>query len=209
MRRALLFVFLAGCTHQGPEATLAAYAQALRDGDVDRIRALSDSAYRAAHDRAELERFVAEHPDLVRHLAGNLESAGEVRAEVRLPDEERLILVREDGAWRVAFGGLEPFRADSPEASVLTFFRAVAAGRLAAIRAVMPAEAALSHADDAALLSHLDAMKPRIDAARAGLGPVVPGRAQIEDDRARLPYGEGRAVELVREEGRWKIVDLE
>lgn len=209
MRYVLLVLVLTGCARQGPEATLEAYAEAVRNEDVEEIRALSDASFRAANDAAKLETFLAEHPDVARRLADRLESPKEIRAEVRLSGDERLVLVRENGAWRVAFGGVEPLRTDTPEAAVTTFFQAVAARRLDAVRAVIPAAVAPSYAEDAALLSHLDAMKARIDAARAGLGAVVPGRARIDGDRARLAYGEGRAVDLVREDGRWKIVDLE
>lgn len=208
MKRLLMLAALAGCASD-PKEALDAYVQALRARDAERLWLLSDDAFRRTHDREALEAHLREHPEEAEQLVRAIEGAGAVRATVELADGRRLHLVREGGAWRVAFGGLEPFSAETPEAALWTFFRAAESGRLDALRTVIPEALLASFADDAALSAHLSAVRPRIDAAKQALPRIRPNMAQIEGNRAWIGYGPGKRVELLREGDRWRVVDLE
>jgi hypothetical protein len=205
---ALIASALVGCAGD-PQRTIDAYAEALRTKDAEQVWLLSDTAFRRAHDRAEVEAILRDRPDEVERLLRAIEAAGALRATIELEGGGRLTLVKEEGGWRVSHGGLEPSSAETPEAALRTFFRAAESRRLDVLRTVMPEAFVAGFADDAALDAHLSAVKPRIEAAQKALPAIRPNMAQIEGDRAFIAYGAGKKVELVREGDRWRVVDLE
>lgn len=197
------------CAHAGPEDTLDAYARALEAGDAEAVYALSDPETQATLDPADLARFMAKNPATVRRAATALRDRHEVgRVTVRSSRGDVFELVRVDGEWRVAEGPLPVPRLDTPEHALATFFFA-ARGHLSLLRRTMPASDRARFASDARLGAHLHAEQPRIEAAREALEPLRPGMARIEGELAEIPWGEGRAVRLAREDGAWRVVDLE
>jgi hypothetical protein len=208
MKLTLLLATMLGCAGD-PRDALDAYARALRDRDAEQLWLLSDAAYRRAHDRSAVEAHLRSHPDEADRLLRAIEDAGAMRATIELGGGERLVLVKEVEGWRVSFGGIEPFSADTPERALSTFFRAARTRRLDALRRVMPEATLAGFAEDAALDAHLSSLADRIEAAQKELGPIRPDMAQIEADRAWIKYGAEKRVELVREGDRWRVVDLE
>ena len=205
MKRWLLVSLLLGCvSEQRPEDVARAYAEAVRKRDAEQIWALSDEKFKASHDKAQLEAFLAQHPEHASQLAEQLNGDPPISAEVG-----PLVLVREGDVWRIRSGGVEPYGRSTPEGAVQTFFLAVEAGRFDVVRTVMPASFQARFERDDALAEHLRKLEPRIVAARAALSTLKALSAQVEGDEARLPYADGRAIVLVREEGAWKVLDLE
>jgi hypothetical protein len=182
---------------------LEAYRAALRAGDAAGVHALSDGATRAQVTPEALAGRLSDAPG----LAGTATVA--VYAVATLTDGRAVRLVLEPGGWKVAEGGLSLAAYDTPEAALQTLFFAAEAGRLAEVRGALPEAFQARYADDGALAAHLAELRPRLAAARAGLGALTSGRARIEGDHAELPYGEGRAATWVLEAGRWRVLDVE
>ncbi|MCB9648001.1 MAG: hypothetical protein H6730_15530 [Deltaproteobacteria bacterium] len=200
---ALALVACAGCAGAQPEDTLAAYRDALQARDAARVHALSDPASQAElSPEALAERMAAAPP-------GPLAEVARVDALITLTDGRRVRLVRVPAGWRVAEGGLSLAAYDTPEAALRTLLAAAEAGRLDEVRRAMPEAFQARYASDEVLSAHLEAQAPRLAAVRAALGPLSPGRARIQGDRASIDYGEGRSVTLVREGERWRVLDVE
>jgi hypothetical protein len=197
----------------GPGRLLAAYRAALLSGDADQAYRLHDAAFRASHDpavfRARWDQEVAER----RAWAALLERPGE-GVELDLGQGRRLVLRKDGGAWHIAEGGVAAAAARETEPAAPAwvlgeFLRAASERDLTRIRPLMP-EAAQARWDDRGLGARLAEMEPRIAEARRRLSAATPApEAVIEGDRAFVRYGKGRAARLVREAGRWRVVDVE
>lgn len=218
-RRATLVagvVALAACAHppheaSRPEDALAGYRAALAARDVAALAAATSSVSPGYLDAQALERELALDPqalDEARRRLGREIVGVQTISRVVFAGGATVVLVREaDGVWRVAEGGLAPAAQDTPPRALATFFRAVDAKALTVVRRLIPTARAAQYAEDARLLAHLDAEAERITRARSSIdaGATV----TISGERAELSWGDGRRVTFVREEGAWKIVDLE
>jgi hypothetical protein len=200
------------CAGPSPERALEAYGRALERRDVDAVVERSRLSLGATLTLEELARFLAKNPATTARAAAAARSsvrAVELRATVVTESGAEFELVRaEDGAWRVVDGPLPLPRLDTPEHALQTFFFA-ARGHLELLRQTMPADDRARFASDAELGRHLYASSDRIAAARAALEPLRPGMACVEGDVARIAWGDGRSVVLVREDGGWRVADLE
>lgn len=198
-----LFVLTIACAPRGPKDALDEYRAAVLRKDAAAVRAMSDASYRAAFDEAAVLASLDAAPPL-----GTVTSSG-ARASFRLESGERIELVLEEGAWKIASGGVTPARYDTPEGALETFFRAALAGRLDDVRPAIPRRFLEAMPTDEALEKHIAASADRIARARARIGPIAPGRAAIHGRTADLTYGPGLAVTFELEDARWVIVDLE
>jgi hypothetical protein len=112
---------------QGPSDTLRAYAIALEDGRVDEAyRLLSDDAKRNMSLEA-FRRAVKESPDEVLEIAraiGRPASDPLVTATVALPDGDELLLVFENGKWRIDAAAIDLYSQATPRQALIGFLRA-------------------------------------------------------------------------------------
>lgn len=203
MKRAvLLFVSLAACTTPGPERTLEAYQEAVRNKDWARVHELSDQTTRSILSPDELGEAI--------ESGGVVDATTHVgqRHVFELADGRRVVLVQEKDGWRIERGAVTIARTDTPEAALRTLFLAVEQGRLDVIRSVIPTRHLEALADDAALRAHVERVAPRIRAAAEALASGA-SKAQIDGDAARITYAEGKTVVFERERGTWRVLDIE
>ena len=199
----------AACAHDdGPEAILSQYHRALADGKAGRVYALSASSVKEGRGVEELSRWIAKNPRL-RESAQRRTQAEPTRIVTTISTAEGPIkLIKEGRSWRVLEGGLFVPQFDTPERALRTFFFA-ATGHLGLLRKLIPNSEASAYASDYALGKRLYEMRERIFRVQAELGPIWEGRAEIVDDRAFIRYQKHKTVSLLRQEGRWRVVDLE
>jgi hypothetical protein len=204
----------AGCAHhaEGPAITLAAFGAALERGDLPAAYALTSSEFRG---RTPFEAFAAAFKagggEPAALGARMVAEAGRAppRLELELALGEPVPLVIEDGRWRIDGPVYEAWGQGTPRAAVRTLIRALDERRYDIVLRLVPSRyrAGLSveklraywegprKEDNRALLAELRA------AAKA---PIVEA-----GDEARLPYPPDREVRLVREDGQWKVEDLD
>lgn len=205
---ALLSVLACASQAPSPRQTLEAYREALAKADAETLVALSDEGFRENWDEVRLTRWLQKNPRLLQEALGRLDEGFGLQEAHFFFEGHRVRLVREGKRWRVAEGGVLVARFDTPEAALETFFFA-STGHLGLLRKLIPDSEVSRFASDFALGKHLYSMQARIFRARDELGPIRPGMAQIEGDRATISYGTGKAVEMVLEGGRWRILDIE
>ncbi|UQA58171.1 hypothetical protein [Polyangium aurulentum] len=112
---------------QGPSDTLRAYARALEDGQVDEAyRLLSDDAKRNMSLEA-FRRAVKENPAEVLEIARAIARPASdplVTATVAMPDGDELLLVYENGQWRVDAAAIDLYGQSTPRQALSGFLRA-------------------------------------------------------------------------------------
>jgi hypothetical protein len=132
-----------------------------------------------------------------------------VRAVVETARGDRISLILERGEWKLEEQPLAPYRQDTPRAAVRTYVRAVSERRYDVVLRLVPARrraevtlrALRAYWEGPGSETRLRAL----ESLRAGLeGPIVETGAE-----ARMPYGQDGMVRFLREDGVWKIADME
>jgi hypothetical protein len=212
-----LWAATAGCgalQHPGddPQLTLHAYARALDEGRADEAYGyLSDDARRGISLEA-FRRVVKEDPEGVRDIGRSLErptSPALVTATVTTVSGDELLLVLENGRWRVDLSSLDLYAQDTPRHAVLGFVRAVEHQRYDLVLRYVP-DAHRTGLDAEKLRAAWSGPdKERIVEVVAALKHALPA-AVIEEtgERAAMPYGTG-TIQLVREHGLWKVENFD
>jgi hypothetical protein len=181
-----------------PAATVRAFAEASRAGDVEAVYALLDEATRARLGLDELRASFEESPDEARAAAERLAEPSAqptTRAAVELASGEALALVLEDGGFRLAGGFLDAVSPATPE-------DAVAALRHALLRRSLPALLRILSRDTRADL------EAEMDRLLDATGDELDLEVETAGDRATIRLGDGRVLELAREAGEWRVVDV-
>jgi GGDEF domain-containing protein len=218
--RSLAFVLggallIAGCSgaRTAPASALDRYASALRAKNYDAAYALMSSDYRARVGKDEFVRMLRDNPREVDDTAVRLGSRKrrlQVTADLAYGLGDSLHLVEEDGGWRVADNPLAFYDQSTPRNALRSFVRAYRLERWdVMLRFVPKAYVDLMDVDkmrgqftgdrkdqNAQLMNALEA---NIDQPIEELGPA----------EARMRYGTGMQVTFLREEGRWRLKDLQ
>lgn len=210
-------VFLTACASSGavartPEGALDEYSRALREGRSKDAYALLSAEAKKDIPYESFQRILRENPDEVKELSRALDARAappRVTAIVTAPSGESLLLVYEDGAWRVDGSAIDLYGQSSPEASLRSFVRAFKNRRYdVLLRFVPDAERdglgveELKRAWEGEERKELEAL---VSAVESGLATA---KLEITGDRATMAFGAGGSVELVREQGIWKVEDL-
>jgi hypothetical protein len=216
LQAGLAGLLLAACASapppKGPKETLDAYAQALHEGRVrEAYDLLSEEARRNIPFEA-FQRMVKENPEEVRDIAKALERpAGPplVTATVTAPNGESLLLVYENGAWRVDGSAIDLYSQASPESAVRAFIRAFENKRYDVLLRFVP-DAKKEGLDAAKLKKAWEGeQKDEMERLTQALAAALPtARFERIGERATMSYGAGGTVELLREHGNWKIEEF-
>ena len=215
VRALALLMLAAGCglstRPQNPEQVVGQYSDALRAGDARRAWSLlSEEARRAMPFelfRAELQR----DPAAARRLADAvMRPSGPVTVTAVLvgADGDELHLVFEDGQWRLDADSIDPYPQATPRQALGSFVRAVRRRRFDVLLHLAP-EADRKGLDAAKLARAIDVDQKAevmafVEALEAAL-PTAP--VEILGNRATMGLGSGSTVQLVLEDGAWKIED--
>lgn len=195
-----------------PRTALEQYTAALREGrTLDAYEMLSAEAKRDL-SRDAFERMVRENPAEVQALVEALErptAPPYVTARVTAPDGESLLLVYEDGRWRIDASAIDLYGQTTPEQAVRSFVRAFKSQRYDVLLRFVP-DAHREGLDPENMKrawegEQKEEMTELVAALTAGLSEA---QVELVGDRATIAYGSTGTVELVREHGLWKIEDL-
>jgi hypothetical protein len=212
MKWVLLGLVLSGCaTGPGPSdarAALAAYAQATLAGDYDRAYDAMSADYRQKVSRAEFAQFLRDHRRDARAAAERVRGPAttvELRADVVGDGGDRLGLVYENGAWRLAEDPLELYGQRTPRECLRSFVRALERKRYDVLVRFVPKRwrefttaQKLKEAWEGPQQTEVGRLVHDLRAHMAD--PITQ-----EGDEARLVYGDAASVKLVREDGVWRV----
>jgi hypothetical protein len=209
-RLVVVALFATACpgphTATGPETTLANYLAAVNASRLDEAYALLSTDYKKTHDRAAFARALGDR----RTAAGKLRGAQvTLRAEVELPDGDRLPLVLEEGVWRFARDPLDFYPQRAPTEALRSFMRAVDNHRYDVVLRFVPSRYRATLTVERLRDRWEGEKRAEVMAQLAAVRAHLDEPLEVNGDEARLPVGERKQAKLVREDGAWKIETLE
>ena len=201
-----------GCSWSGPSQTLDAYGRALQSRDFDASYDLMSSGFRARVSRDSYARMMRNNAREVDETAKRLRGGNgklEVSAEFDYGIGDQMHLVLEDGEWRIRTNPLEFYDQSTPKAALRSFLRTYRLGRWDAMLQFVP-----------------NAYRQKMDTEKIKAQFTGPSKAQTElliqtleayadepiverGNDARMTYADKHQVKFQKEDGVWKIQDLD
>ena len=206
-----------GCRGAGgadPENVLHEYSLALEAGRAEEAYGLLSVESKKSISFEQFQRILKENPEEARELAQSLRrpqvGPPRVTATVGGPDgESTILLVYEQGAWRVDASAVDLYSQRTPEAAVRAFLRAYDNRRYDVLLRFVPEDQSEGLTPGELKKSWEGEERADMDRLTGALKASLPtAKVELFGDRATLAFGTGGSVELVRERGLWKIEDL-
>jgi len=203
----------AGCgPAKGPNQTLDNYGSALKSRDFGAAYDLMSSSFRGKVSRDDYVRMMRDNAREVSETADRLrgkKGSMEVSAEFEYGLGDTMRLVQEGGQWRIATNPLGFYDQSSPKAALRSFIRAYRLGRWDVMLRFVP-----------------NSYREKMDAAKMQAQFTGPSREQMENlintleanvdepiiergNDARMTYGDRYTVQFLKEDGAWKLKDLD
>jgi hypothetical protein len=198
--------------HTGPDKALDAYARALHGQDFDAAYALMSSSFRAKVSRDEFVRMLKDNPREVQDTAARLDGRHEhleVSAELSYGLGDSMRLVQENGRWRIASDPLAFYDQSTPQAALRSFLRAYRLQRWDVMLRFLP-DKYREHMDVAKMKDQFEGQsREQTEVLMNMLEANVDAPVVEKGNEARMSYGERNEVKFVREDGAWKLKDLD
>jgi hypothetical protein len=213
MRAIVLMLVLAACGgNKGPSQTLDNYGRALKNRDFGKAYDLMSSSYRGKVSREDYIRMMRDNVREVDETADRLrgkKGSMEVSAEFEYGLGDKMLLVQEDGRWKIATNPLAFYDQSTPRNALRSFLRAYRLERWDVMLRFVP-----------------NSYREKMDVAKMKAQFSGPSREQMENlvntieanvdepiiergNDARMSYGDRFTVQFVKEDGAWKLKDLD
>lgn len=213
MRVVLISLLLAACAHgKGPSQALDHYGLALKNHDFGQAYELMSSQFRAKVSKDDYIRMMRDNPREVDETAERLRGKHgslEVSAEFEYGLGDQMRLVQENGTWRVASNPLSFYDQSSPKAALRSFLRAYRLERWDIMLRFVP-NAYREKMDAPKMKAQFtggskDQMETLMNTLEANVDEPIVERG----NDARMAYGDRYEVKFVKEDGVWKLKDLD
>lgn len=197
---------------KGPAQTLDNYGRALKNHDFGEAYDLMSSSFRGKVSREDYVRMMRDNPREVDETAERLRGKHgslEVSAEFEYGLGDQMRLVQEGGRWRIASNPLAFYDQSTPKAALRSFIRAFRLERWDIMLRFVPNQ----------YREKMDAQKmkaqftgPSIEQIQSLLNTL---EANVDEpiiergNDARMSYGDRFEVKFVKEDGVWKLKDLD
>jgi hypothetical protein len=209
----LCFAAMAACAaRKGPNQTLDSYGAALKNHDFGAAYDLMSSSFRGKVSRDDYVRMMRDNGREVNETADRLrgrKGSMEVSAEFEYGLGDTMRLVQEDGRWRIATNPLSFYDQSTPKAALRSFIRAYRLERWDVMLHFVP-----------------NSYREKMDAKKMQAQFTGPSREQMENlintleanvdepivergNDARMSYGDRYTVQFLKEDGAWKLKDLD
>src|SRR5687768_16853515 len=204
----------AGCGGDGagPSGTLDRYSSSLRDKDFAAAYELMSSSFRAKVSRDEFVRMMRENPKEVQETASRL-GGGRRRIEVSADFEyglgDTMRLVEEDGRWRIASNPLAYYDQTTPRGALRSFLRAYRLERWDVMLRFVPDKYREKMDVDKMRTQFQGPNREQMEVLMNMLEANLDEPVELKGNEARMGYGEKYEVKFVREDGAWKVKDLD
>ena len=197
---------------RGPSQTLDAYARALKNHDFGTAYDLMSSSFRGKVTRDDYIRTMRDNPREVDATADRLRGGHgslEVSAEFEYGLGDEMQLVQEGGHWHIATNPLEFYDQSTPKAALRSFLRAYRLERWDVMLRFVP-DQYRDKMDVTKIKAQFtgpskDQMEALMNTLEANVDQPIDERA----NSARMAYGDKYEVKFVKEDGVWKLKDLD
>lgn len=196
----------------GPGQTLDTYGRSLKNHDFGQSYDLMSSSFRGKVSREDYVRMMRDNPREVDETADRLRGKHgslEVSAEFEYGLGDQMRLVQEDGHWRIATNPLAFYDQTTPKAALRSFIRAYRLERWDIMLRFVPNQYR-EKMDVLKMKAQFsgpskDKMETLMNTLEANVDEPIIERG----NDARMSYGEKFEVKFVKEEGVWKLKDLD
>src|SRR5438067_4491816 len=202
-----------GCApSSGPSQTLDKYGRALKNHDFGESYDQMSSSFRSKVSRDDYVRMMRDNPREVDETADRLRGKHgslEVSAEFEYGLGDQMRLVQEDGEWKIATNPLGFYDQTTPKAALRSFLRAYRLERWDIMLRFVPNQ--YREKMDAAKMKaqftgpSKDSMETLMNSLEANVDESITERG----NDARMQYGDRYEVKFVKEDGVWKLKDLD
>ena len=203
---------VAGKEPRDPRDALRSYALALRESRTADAYALLSQEAQARLSYADFSRMVAENGREIDDVSAGLlqpAEASRVTATLTSPDGDTLLLVYEGDAWRVDGSALNLYSQDSPAVALQSFVRAFDNQRYDVLLRFVPESKREGLTREQLERAWKGEQREQVERLTQALKASLPNvRIEIIGDRATAAYGAGGTVELIHEQGAWRIEDF-
>jgi hypothetical protein len=208
---ALAMMLACGSPPTGPNATLQAYSKALKKRDYGAAYELMSSRFRDEHSKEEFVRMMRDNTTEAADTASRLRATPveiAITAQVHYGFGDELYLIREGGTWRMASNPIEFYSQATPRDALRSFVRAYRLKRWELMLRFVPNEYR-ERMDADKLRSQFEGeSKEDVEVMMRVLEANMDEPITNKGDEARMPYGDSFEVQFRREDGLWKIHDI-
>ena len=206
-------IVLGGCgPSSGPSETLDTYGRALKNHDFGQSYDLMSSTFRGKVSREDYVRMMRDNPREVDETADRLRGKHgslEVSAEFEYGLGDQMRLVQEDGRWRISTNPLAFYDQTTPKAALRSFIRAYRLERWDIMLRFVPNQYREKMDVPKMKAQFTGASKDKMDQLMNTLEANVDEPIIERGNDARMSYGEKYEVKFVKEDGVWKLKDLD
>jgi hypothetical protein len=211
-RLATLCALAVACVSgQGPSDTLDKYSHALKNHEFGAAYDLMSTGFRNKVSRDDYVRMMRDNQREVEETADRLRgrhSSMEVSAEFEYGLGDQMRLVQEGGRWKIATNPLAFYDQSTPAATLRSFIRAYRLERWDIMLRFVPNDWR-KRMDVGKLKNQFTGpSKDQMETLMNTLEAHVDEQIFERGNDARMQYGE-REVKFVKEDGVWKIKDLD
>ena len=209
----LCLAVLAACAPgKGPNQTLDGYGAALKNRDFSAAYDLMSSSFRGKVSRDDYVRMMRDNDREVNETADRLhgrKGSIEVSAEFEYGLGDTMRLVQESGQWRIATNPLGFYDQTTPKSALRSFLRAFRLERYDIMLRFVPNQYR-EKMDVAKMKAQFTgASKDKMETLMNTLEANVDEPIVERGNDARMSYGEKYEVKFQKEDGVWKLKDLE
>jgi hypothetical protein len=209
----LCLVAMAGCVRgKGPSQTLDNYGRDLKNHDFASAYDLMSSSFRGKVSREDYMRMMRDNPREVDETAERLRGKHgslEVSAEFEYGLGDQMRLVQEDGHWKIQTNPLAFYDQTTPKAALRSFLRAFRLERWDIMLRFVP-NTYREKMDVAKMKAQFTgASKEQMETLMNTLEANVDEPIIERGNDARMSYGDKFEVKFLKEDGVWKLKDLD
>lgn len=209
----VLAVGSVGCGgNKGPAQTLDRYGRALKKRDYGTAYELMSSSFRGKVSREDYVRMMRDNPREVDETAdrlGGKKGNLEVTAEFEYGLGDRMLLVQEGGSWRVAANPLGFYDQTTPRNALRSFLRAYHLERWEVMLRFVPNAYREKMTPDLMKAQFTGPSKEQMETLVRTLEANVDEPIIERGNDAKMSYGDHFKVEFTKEDGAWKLKDLD
>jgi hypothetical protein len=194
-----------------PEHTVIALSRALSDGKHEEAYALMSDDFRRRVSLEQWKQSLADNAEEVLETSSALAKArGPYAKVVVVPYGDReLHLLESDGRWVVTTDVTGFYDQSTPRAAVHAFVRALTRKRYDVLLRLCPNAEKDGATADTLKAAWSGRARDDIDRMLTGLRAAQNDPIEVTGNRATMPYGGRMQMQLVREDGLWKVESAE
>ncbi len=196
-----------------PDATVDQYAQAIEAQRWEDAYRLLSEAGRARISLAEFKRLMLQNQREVSELlsrAQQTDTPPHVTAKIRTQSGVELSLIYQDGSWRIDESAVDFYSQKDPRLALGSFVRAYDHKRYDVLLRFVPQRERAGMTVETLKDAWEGALRVEVEQIVEGIRvSYQTAKLEILGEHATMSYGSGATVEMILENGSWKIENFQ